>query len=55
LADEGLSYEDALILTYTSFGFDALGNIFAVEIVWPRWPAWATPWRSLRWRGLSWP
>jgi hypothetical protein len=36
LAEEGFSHEDALILSYASFGFDALGKIFAVEIVWSR-------------------
>jgi hypothetical protein len=55
LADEGFSSEDALILTYASFGCDALGKIFGIEIAQSKWPAWTTPWRSLRWRGLSWP
>jgi hypothetical protein len=53
MAEEGFSHEDALILSYASFGFDALGEIFGVEIVRPRWLARATPWRSLRWGGLS--
>jgi hypothetical protein len=33
LAGEGFSYEDALILSYASFGFDALEKTFGVEIV----------------------
>jgi hypothetical protein len=47
LAEEGFSYEDALILSYASFGFDVLEKTLGVEIVRSAWPAQARPWRSL--------
>jgi hypothetical protein len=33
LAEEGFSYEDALILGYASFGFHALEKTFGGEVV----------------------
>lgn len=33
LAEEGFSREDALILSYASFGFDAIEETFGVEMV----------------------
>jgi hypothetical protein len=33
LTEEGFSHEDALILSYASFGFDALEKTFGVESV----------------------
>jgi hypothetical protein len=47
LAEEGFSYEDALILSYASFGFDVLEKTFGVETVRSGWPAQARPWRLL--------
>jgi hypothetical protein len=54
-AEEGSSYDDALILSRASFRFDVLGKIFGIEIVQSEWPARARLWRSLRRGGPSWP